>query len=783
MTFGGSRLPGALGSMLVEVLPFLRAAALTIQRELGEDHPGLLPTVMATYALTSLLLGIMFCLLGLFRCGGLAAYFPQQVLTGIIGAVGISLCVLGLETTLPATSPPLRIENVGTLLFGVVHLPLLAVSFLPALFLTVSMHAKRVHSASRGLTKSPLYFPVFCLAVAVVFWIVIATTRSINAQKMQHLASTGWLFGKDSSIDRGYRIVDWNYWALFDFTKVQWRAIPAAADSIVPLVFIGAICLPIFVPPTAKALGMSHCGINYEIWGHAVSNVLAAATLTVPNQVVYVNSRFFFLAGGGQAEAALVAFFTLAFVFASPVILLYVPTILASMVVFFFGFELLIDSIWESSKSLVVGEWVTVLGTSIACSVLGFAPGIGIGLGIVMVLQLWHSTVSTHPRIVEPCRLQSHETPPENAYVLPPLHELLCFSPLEEIGAVQRKFRNGVPMQPVLIHLTGHVSFTTIPTMESVIERTLFSKSEIKCPYLILYFDRVTRVETCVAEFLRTKVWELARQPCTRYFIVTGVSQNSTTYADLMRARFDCWQDGEPAEMRPAMTGGGVESRSKVLAYEDLGESLHHCQSWVSDHNMRINGETLDDILQTQLLPGLSPELSNLLLPIESLVPRLESMKIRVRVRSGGDTLACCTYPLRPVLILLKGQLLLQHSHIKECEPSVWQSAVYDLARKLPRHAARNIRKRFSRLEVSEAHGALSRYLYAGESLGLSQDGSHDFGCIFAVSDSCWILDASAATPCGRAWAARMADLFLEQQANKRTFVGVLEQELKRPRR
>ena len=69
MTFGGSLFPGALGSMLIEVLPFLRNIATSLRNRLGDDSPSLLPTVMAVYALTSLLTGVVFTVLGVFRCG------------------------------------------------------------------------------------------------------------------------------------------------------------------------------------------------------------------------------------------------------------------------------------------------------------------------------------------------------------------------------------------------------------------------------------------------------------------------------------------------------------------------------------------------------------------------------------------------------------------------------------------------------------------------------------------------------------------------------------------
>lgn len=69
MTLGGSLFPGALGSMLIEVLPFLRGIATDIQGVLGRDSPNLLPTVVAAYAMTSFLVGFCFLVLGLLRLG------------------------------------------------------------------------------------------------------------------------------------------------------------------------------------------------------------------------------------------------------------------------------------------------------------------------------------------------------------------------------------------------------------------------------------------------------------------------------------------------------------------------------------------------------------------------------------------------------------------------------------------------------------------------------------------------------------------------------------------
>lgn len=69
MTFGGSLFPGALGAMLIEILPFLRGIGSDIRDALGDDNPALIPTVMVAYAMTSFLVGLVFLILGALRAG------------------------------------------------------------------------------------------------------------------------------------------------------------------------------------------------------------------------------------------------------------------------------------------------------------------------------------------------------------------------------------------------------------------------------------------------------------------------------------------------------------------------------------------------------------------------------------------------------------------------------------------------------------------------------------------------------------------------------------------
>ena len=82
---GGSSIDGALGSMLFEIMPFLRGIASDLSQRLGPDSQSLLPTVAAAFSLCSLLIGFVFTLMSIAKSGRLLEYIPRTVLTGAVG--------------------------------------------------------------------------------------------------------------------------------------------------------------------------------------------------------------------------------------------------------------------------------------------------------------------------------------------------------------------------------------------------------------------------------------------------------------------------------------------------------------------------------------------------------------------------------------------------------------------------------------------------------------------------------------------------------------------------
>lgn len=211
------------------------------------------------------------------------AYFPQTVLTGAIGAIGLSLFILGLGLPLPESSPPLTLSSAGSVLFSKAHLPILAASFLPPFILSVTKRSKLVDRWTRGAIHSAYYVPAYLIAIPVIFWIVAAAKRV----PQEVLITNGWLFRVQTPPDQRGIGTQWIYWREFDFSKVEWWALRHAITNIVLLVVIGVLNLPIYVPALGFTLDVPY-SMNHEFLGQGVANLLAGVAGTVPNILVSV---------------------------------------------------------------------------------------------------------------------------------------------------------------------------------------------------------------------------------------------------------------------------------------------------------------------------------------------------------------------------------------------------------------------------------------------------------------------------------------------------------------
>lgn len=80
-SLGGSGFLGVNGSMMIEVMPFLHML-VTIVNESLPNAPDevLLSNIVVSYALSTLMTGLVFLVLGFSKLGSLTSFFPRHIL-------------------------------------------------------------------------------------------------------------------------------------------------------------------------------------------------------------------------------------------------------------------------------------------------------------------------------------------------------------------------------------------------------------------------------------------------------------------------------------------------------------------------------------------------------------------------------------------------------------------------------------------------------------------------------------------------------------------------------
>ncbi|KAF9467786.1 sulfate transporter family-domain-containing protein [Collybia nuda] len=575
MTLGGSRFPGGLGAMLIEILPFLQGIGNDLRGALGADNPALVPTVMAAYALTSFLTGFVFIVLGVLKLGNVVAYFPQTVLTGAVGAIGLSLFILGLGLMLPESSPLLTLSSARSVLFSFSHLPLLAASFVPAFMLSLSKRSRVLARLTRGATHHAYFIPASLCFIPIIFWVIAGSMHTPQETLIVH----GWLFRVDVTAAQQSGIgTSWIYWREFDFPRVEWWALKHAIANIVLLVVIGVLNLPIFVPALAFSLDVPY-DMNHEFLGQGIANLLSGVTGTVPNILQYSYSVFITRANGGRFEMAIVTGLTCILFFTSSLLLPYVPTVLASALVLFLGIELLLEAVWESAQTLVLLEWGVVMTTLFACTFLGFAEGFGVGIGTATAVYLVYGVVDSRARVIQweewnetHCnRGQSTSVPIYPLSHMPSANTLsnvnrIPDSPDIETAAPSLSSFTQESADDLLLKinarvvvLSGYVFFASIPSLEM---RLLDPKAHAS--FIIVDMTSVHRLETAAAQCFDRGVRDLT--PRSTAIILCGVQKGSGVHADFERAGITLVFDPEFMEEKA------------ILAFGTRDESVAWCQ-------------------------------------------------------------------------------------------------------------------------------------------------------------------------------------------------------------
>lgn len=526
---GGSIFRGGVGSEMIEVVPFFHKMAFTILARVGEDNPeAVIATTITSYAISSILTGLVFFLMGMCRFGYIVGFIPRHILMGCIGGVGVFLIFTGIEVSA-------RLD--GNLDF--------ALSTLRQLFRvdTVFLWTIPFILAATQLWTSPMvnkkyYLPAYIIMIPAVFYFFVLSLDELDPE---HLRSTGWIFrGPDA--DEPW----WFFYTLYNFKAVHWGAIAETIPAMFALTFFGVLHVPINVPALGFAIGEDNMDIDRELVAHGISNALSGAVGSIQNYLVYTNSVLFIRTGGtGRLAGIMLAIATFGVLIIGPVIIGYIPVMMVGALIFILGFELFLEAVWEPRHRLKPLEYVTVLVIVIVMGAYDFVIGIFVGIGLAFVSL-----------VVQTSRISAVRA----SYTGEIAGSTVRRNP------IQHQYLKQVGNQIHVTKLAGYLFFGTIVSVEERIRKLIDDEEFNKRPIQYLIFDlwHVTGIDYSAAE---------AFSRINRLFTAKGVTMVMSGINP----------DGPVGvSLRSVGVGEEVDENSdgaEVRMFSDLNAALESCEN------------------------------------------------------------------------------------------------------------------------------------------------------------------------------------------------------------
>jgi SulP family sulfate permease len=318
--------------------------AFTIMATVGEDNPeAVIATTITSYALSSILTGVVFFLMGTCGFGYIVGFIPRHILIGCIGGVGYFLIATGFEVSA-------RLD--GNLNYDLDTLKKLFAPDTVALWI-IPLVLSVVLYWSQHKVPSKYYLPTYILTIPAVFYFFVFSLDKLNPA---NLRDSGWIFNGPEAGEPWYY-----FYTLYKFNLVRWDAVAETIPAMFALTFFGILHVPINVPSLAFTIGIDDLDLDRELIAHGISNAVSGFMGSIQNYLVYTNSVLFIRSGGDSRMAGvLLAIATVGILLIGPVIIGYIPVMMVGTLIFVLGFELLLEAVWAPRKKLRPLEYWTV---------------------------------------------------------------------------------------------------------------------------------------------------------------------------------------------------------------------------------------------------------------------------------------------------------------------------------------------------------------------------------------------------------------------------------------
>ena len=350
-----------LGTSMAENIPFVHSMATGIFDTLEHTHTfhQMIPTVLITVCLSTIINGFMFYIVGYFKMGNVLHFFPRHVIMGMTAGFGVFLISTAVESSTGIVMAEQTLDS---------FLQSLSPSRCCQLLIVVSFES--VLRLVEFLKFNELVVPCMMFLLPIAFYVVLV----ISGTTFQQARGSDWLFPETASANW------WDTWNLFDFSMVEWNVVATQWTTMSSLAFFTLILVPIRIP-SLSIITEDEVNFDEELKAQGIANILSGLSGAVHNYLSYSNSIFFFYVGGrGKESQMAVTLLTLILFFIGPQIINYVPRLIAGVIMLHLGVDLIVGALLSSRKALDSLEYSSVLFIATVVSFLGFVPGICMGV-------------------------------------------------------------------------------------------------------------------------------------------------------------------------------------------------------------------------------------------------------------------------------------------------------------------------------------------------------------------------------------------------------------------
>ncbi|CAH6720707.1 uncharacterized vacuolar membrane protein [[Candida] jaroonii] len=542
-SLGGSAFKSGIGSEMIEVTPFFHSMALSILAEMGESNKdAVIATTIVTYAVSAIVTGSIFYLLGKLRLGSLVGFFPRHILVGCIGGVGYFLVITGIEVSSRLDGGVMY--NLATFKFLFGDSITFFKWFMPLVLTVILILIQhRFHNS--------LIVPLFFIMVFLVFHLIVAVVPSFSLASARDL---GFIFPMVEDNEPWY-----GFYELYKFELVDWWCIARQLPTMLALTFFGILHVPINVPALAVTVGMDQFDVDRELVAHGYSNALSGLVGSIQNYLVYTNSVLFIRAGADDRMAGvLLAIATGVVMIIGPVVIGFIPICVVGSLIYLLGYELLKEALYDTYGKLTKIEYSTIIIIVVIMGAWDFVYGVL--AGILLACLSFVVEAATTPVV-------------QGIYTGVVARSTVLRHPK------QQEFLKAVGNQICVVKLQGTLFFGSIGGVESSI-RSRFDVDNFKqdpVKFLILDMKGIVSIDFSAAEGFR-RILNLCNEFDTQ-FIISSVEDNDDTVKSLKDVGL--WD---------------IDSKLNIQLFNTLNYALEWCESSFLS--------TYKSVVKQQKLPG-----------------------------------------------------------------------------------------------------------------------------------------------------------------------------------